>query len=220
MEFNLVEFNGEQDQGVDARELHEQLEVSSKFADWIKNRIDGAQLMEHQDFYSLSKNLENGGRTKDYIISIDAAKHIAMLERNDIGRKVRQYFIEIEKRARAINNTQATDPILASLQSIIQVREQQLIDSKRIDHIEQLIDRDDKCISVIGWINIKKLPKLYKGESAQIGKVLTKFAKADGVEPVKVPDARWGETNAYPKEFMAEYFEFAYKQVIGGRKSK
>ncbi|TLD80153.1 hypothetical protein LS68_008015 [Helicobacter sp. MIT 05-5293] len=39
---------------------------------------------------------------KEYIISLEIAKHIAMLEKNDIGRRVRQYFIDYEQRAQAM----------------------------------------------------------------------------------------------------------------------
>ena len=47
---------------VNARELHAFLEVRSKFADWIKNRISEYDFTVNQDFTTGSKNLENGGR--------------------------------------------------------------------------------------------------------------------------------------------------------------
>lgn len=79
-------------------ELYEVLEVKSKFADWIKNRFNDCEAIENQDFEAFSKFLENGGRRIEYIIKLDIAKEMAMLERNDIGKRVRKYFIEIEKR--------------------------------------------------------------------------------------------------------------------------
>lgn len=87
-------------QVADARELHEFLEVNSKFADWIKNRIQKYDFIEGEDFTTLSKNLENGGREIQYILSLDTAKEIAMVENNERGRQIRKYFIEVEKRAR------------------------------------------------------------------------------------------------------------------------
>ena len=83
---------------VSARELYEFLEVKSKFADWIKNRIEKYGFEENQDFVTLSKNLENGGREIDYILKIDMAKELSMVENNDKGRQARKYFIEIEKK--------------------------------------------------------------------------------------------------------------------------
>ena len=77
-------------QTVNAKELYEFLEVRSKFADWIKNRIADYDFQENQDFITLSKNLENGGRTIEYYITLDMAKELAMVERNDKGREARR----------------------------------------------------------------------------------------------------------------------------------
>lgn len=41
-------------------ELHEVLGVKSKFADWIKNRLNDCEAVEHEDFETFSKILEKG----------------------------------------------------------------------------------------------------------------------------------------------------------------
>lgn len=89
--------NEKGENAVSARGLHEFLGVKSKFADWIKNRISKYEFVENQDFVTLSKNLENGGKETDYIVSLDMAKELAMVENNDKGRQARRYFIECEK---------------------------------------------------------------------------------------------------------------------------
>ncbi len=85
---------------MDARVLHERLKVTSKFADWVKNRIKDSNLIDNVDYLSFSKILENGGRSIEYHLTIDAAKHVAMIERNEIGKEIRTYFIEAEKELR------------------------------------------------------------------------------------------------------------------------
>ncbi|WP_069649667.1 antA/AntB antirepressor family protein [Caloranaerobacter ferrireducens] len=108
---------------VDARELHEFLEVKSKFADWIKNRIDKYGFIENLDYVTVSKILENGGRTKEYILKIDTAKEIAMVENNLKGRLVRRYFIEVEKKFREMQKpTCIEDVLIQSLQEMKQMR--------------------------------------------------------------------------------------------------
>ena len=86
---------------VNARELHAFLEVKSKFADWFKNRVSEFGFVENSDFVSVSKILESGGRSIEYYISIDMAKELSMLERNDKGKQARLYFIECERIAKA-----------------------------------------------------------------------------------------------------------------------
>ncbi|WP_196029325.1 antA/AntB antirepressor family protein [Longicatena caecimuris] len=64
-----------------ARELHEFLEVKSKYADWFKN-MSAYGFEENIDYQAISKNLENGGRKIDHQITLDMAKEIAMIQRS------------------------------------------------------------------------------------------------------------------------------------------
>lgn len=93
-------FNGNLIETVNARQLWEKLEVNSKFADWFKNRINKYQFIENIDFVSVSKILENGGKSIEYFISIDMAKELCMVENNEQGRNIRKYFIECERIAK------------------------------------------------------------------------------------------------------------------------
>lgn len=80
-------------------ELHQVLEVKSKFADWIKNHLNDCEATENEEFQSFSKILEKGGRPQtEYIIKLDTAKEMAMLERNEKGKQVRRYFIQVERK--------------------------------------------------------------------------------------------------------------------------
>ena len=103
--------NGELQQTVNAKELYEFLEVRSKFADWIKNRIADYDFQENQDFITLSKNLENGGRTIEYYITLDMAKELSMVERNDKGREARKYFITCEKLAKQASTASLSEQL-------------------------------------------------------------------------------------------------------------
>lgn len=79
-------------------ELHEVLEVKSRFNDWMRNRLSDCEATENEDYETLTKNLVNGGQAKEYIIKLDTAKEMAMLERNEKGKQVRRYFIQVEKK--------------------------------------------------------------------------------------------------------------------------
>lgn len=94
-------------QTVNARDLHAFLGVGKVFAAWIQERIQKYGFVENQDFAIGFPVLENqsgrGGdrRSKEYHLSLDMAKELAMVERNDKGKQARQYFIDCERRAKA-----------------------------------------------------------------------------------------------------------------------
>ncbi|GAA4666603.1 antA/AntB antirepressor family protein [Bartonella pachyuromydis] len=90
-------------QTVNARDLHAFLEVKARFNDWIVTRIKECNFRENQDFISFTKNLvkPQGGRPSiEYYLTLDMAKHLSMIERNDKGHEAREYFIECERRAK------------------------------------------------------------------------------------------------------------------------
>lgn len=108
-----------------ATDLHAFLDVGTKFADWIRGRIEKYGFVENQDFILVSENTEikngRGGdrRSKEYHLTLDTAKELAMVENNDKGRQVRRYFIGMEKQAiAALMQQQAQQPLLISRQAI------------------------------------------------------------------------------------------------------
>lgn len=80
-----------------ARELHEFLELTERFSAWF----------ERMKQYGFEENVDYLGRKffntlarqelQDYEITLDMAKEIAMIQRNEKGKQARQYFIEVEK---------------------------------------------------------------------------------------------------------------------------
>ena len=88
VQFSNVTLGDEQQLGVNARDVHAALEVKTDFSDWIKRRIKQCKFEENYDFVVFLKKEENlfGGRpTTEYIISLDMAKHLGMMEKNDKG---------------------------------------------------------------------------------------------------------------------------------------
>ncbi|HGW1981939.1 TPA: antA/AntB antirepressor family protein [Escherichia coli] len=87
-----------------ARDLHAFLEVGKRFATWITERLSEYEFVENQDYVIASQIREAKGRgghnRKDYHLTLDTAKELAMVERNEKGRQIRRYFIECEKKLR------------------------------------------------------------------------------------------------------------------------
>lgn len=85
---------------VKARELHTFLENGDKFATWIADRIEQYDFVENQDFIIFSENTEKPQRGRpaiEYHITLEMAKHLSMVERNEKGKQARRYFIDCEK---------------------------------------------------------------------------------------------------------------------------
>ncbi|EOK0451679.1 antA/AntB antirepressor family protein [Escherichia coli] len=90
---------------VNARDLHSFLCVGRMFAHWVKERIAEYGFVESQDYILICQNGQTKGRggnrrSKDYHLTLDTAKELAMVERNEKGRQIRRYFIECEKKFR------------------------------------------------------------------------------------------------------------------------
>lgn len=96
----------ENTQLVDARLLHQKLKSGRQYTDWIKFRIKEYGFKENEDFFASQKNeAKRGGHNRvDYLLTLDMAKELAMLERNETGRQIRRYFIAKEKELRAISH--------------------------------------------------------------------------------------------------------------------
>ena len=94
---------------VDARSLHGFLNVGRDFSTWIKGRILTSQYSEGTDYaISDSPRVVNqkptsgqGGDRKSigYLLSLNTAKEVDMMERNAQGRAVRNYFIDQDTHA-------------------------------------------------------------------------------------------------------------------------
>lgn len=85
---------------VSARKLHDQLNIGTKFTTWFQ-RMTEYGFSENTDYKTCYPNLgseNHGGQNMvDYQISVDMAKEICMIQRSPEGKRIRQYFIDLEK---------------------------------------------------------------------------------------------------------------------------
>lgn len=91
-----IEINENQEPIVNGRELHEALGVQTRYNDWF-NRMCEYGFSEGNDFCSILSKSTGGRPEINHAIKLDMAKEIAMIQRNEKGKEVRQYFIQVEK---------------------------------------------------------------------------------------------------------------------------
>lgn len=172
MDYKLIENellpiyeNDKKQRLVNARELHEKLGNKRQFANWIKQRIEQYTFIEDEDFIRFNKFVKgdkNGFGNKtiiEYYLTLDTAKEIAMIENNEMGRKIRRYFIEVEKRYRTIVEVPqnifdfmrlAINQIEANEKEIQNVKLLTENNTKQIQEIQSKIDvtiKNDYCLA-------------------------------------------------------------------------
>ena len=97
---------------VSGRELHDALEIETRYNDWFARMCEYG-FVEGEDFYSFLSKSTGGRPSTDHALTLDTAKEICMLQRTEIGRTIRRYFIETEKRYRQQTQTPALSPLYA-----------------------------------------------------------------------------------------------------------
>lgn len=95
-----VTLNDNHEPVVSGRQLHEALGVKTRYNDWF-NRMTEYGFIENQDYLAITQKrvTAQGNSTNqvDHVIKLDMAKEIAMIQRTERGKQVRQYFIQVEK---------------------------------------------------------------------------------------------------------------------------
>lgn len=120
-------------------ELHEVLGVKSRYREWIDRRFADIDAVENEDFEAAEISAPSGQTKKDHIIKLDTAKEMAMLERNEKGKQVRRYFIQIEKKYKENSLTDLSP----ELRAVIVV-------DKRITKVEEKVEHLEYDIPLYG----------------------------------------------------------------------
>ena len=94
-EIITVNYDNEQPT-VSARELHDFLEVGADFRHWFPRMCEYG-FEEGKDFRTFLTESSGGRPAQDAEITIDMAKELCMLQRNDKGNQARQYFLQLER---------------------------------------------------------------------------------------------------------------------------
>lgn len=146
---------------VNAREIHEFLGVKTEFRHWIKRAIEKYDFIENIDFISTTVKNDRSEFSglqarKDYIVTLDMAKELAMTENNFKGKEVRKYFIECEKKLREsfqVPKTYAEALYLAAKQAEqLELQNKQLIEQKpKVEAFGDLMDcKNNYTMSQVG----------------------------------------------------------------------
>lgn len=128
---------------VSARDLHIGLKVKTDFTDWCKRMFEYG--FENNVDYSLLKIGEGSAHNKiDFVLTLDTAKEISMLQRTDKGKEVRRYLIEIEKKYNFSVKKYLKDPFIMFRMDLIDANDKIEDLEKRHNTLEDIVTLEMK----------------------------------------------------------------------------
>ena len=161
---------------VSGRQLHEALGVKTPYSMWFDRMVEYG-FTENQDFLlnNFVKQTGRGGHNKvDHIIKLDMAKEIAMIQRTDKGKEVRQYFIQVEKDFNSPEKIMARALLMAD---------------KKVHRLEAQIEADRPKVLFADAVSASK-------SSCLIGE-LAKILKQNGIDIGQNKLFQWLRSNGY-----------------------
>ena len=127
---------------VSGRELHEFLEIRTKYKDWFRRMVEYG-FEEEIDFMKVAQkratnNLKNPVTTViDHAISIDMAKEISMIQRTEKGKAARQYFINCEKKLKKVKKLSPMELMELQFIALKEQKEKILQVENKVDKLEE-----------------------------------------------------------------------------------
>lgn len=221
--------NGE-NQAVSAKELYEFLEVKRDFSSWCKQMFeygfeearDYVPIMAKNEFSpnlgktpefspKKAKNPKGGRPAIDYALALDCAKEISMLQRSEKGKQARQYFIEVEKKARALSEAvkkpeNVFDVMEMSLKRLREQSEQINQIRGEVQDIKIATATRPDYFTVVGYAILTGRHFPYQA-AVRIGKIASAYCRERGYETGKTTDPRFGYVKTYPREALRKAVE-------------
>lgn len=204
----VTENNGRQ--AVSARELHQFLEINTRFDMWAKRMIEYG-FTEGIDFCTILSESTGGRPSIDYALTLDTAKHWSMMQRNEKGMQARNYFIEVEKRA---TKPLSQLDILAQSVQILQAQEKRMQQleinqeeiKEKVAMIEAKTTLRPNYFTIVGYATLHKI-QCGLSLACRLGRKAAAICKNRGIEMEEIPDPRFGKVKTYPETILREVFE-------------
>lgn len=214
---------GESIQTVNARQLHTGLGVKKDFSNWIKAQILRARLVENRDFALVAQKgeqLPSGAKHLiEYHLTIESAKHIAMMSGTEKGFEVREYFLECEHLAKQktqalpVVKSQAMQLIIAQAMAFDRLEQEQQRQATEIAKlgeslavIEARTQPENKHFTVMGFANLVGKSIDIK-EASNLGRKCAKLSRSQGLIIGDIKDPRFGVVHSYHESVLESVFE-------------
>lgn len=172
-----VTLNENHEPVISARQLHTALGVTDRFSRWFERMLaygfeENSDYVGREIFHDLARK-----KVKDYIIKLDMAKEIAMLQRNEKSKEVRKYFIQVEKDFNSPEKIMARALLMADKKiKLLESQNENLLleleeANKNADYLDLILQtKDSLTITQIAQdygISARKMNQILKQERIQ-----------------------------------------------------
>lgn len=169
-----VTLNENHEPVISARQLYTALGVTDRFSRWFERMVaygfeENTDYVGCEIFHDLARK-----KVKDYIIKLDMAKEIAMIQRTDKGKEVRTYFIQVEKDFNSPEKIMARALLMAD---------------KKVHKLKAQIEADRPKVLFADAVSASK-------SSCLIGE-LAKILKQNGIDIGQNKLFQWLRSNGY-----------------------
>lgn len=167
------EINNEKVNSVNARDLWVALESKQDFSTWIKARLEQTYAVENEDYGVFQKAVENlkGGRPLlEYVLSLDLAKNISMLEKKEKGNQIRKYFISCEKQLIQQQSHSLPQTYLEALESLVESEKRNQALQERIEQDRPKVTFANAVSGSDSSISIGQFAKILKQNGIETGR--------------------------------------------------
>ncbi|WP_413520621.1 antA/AntB antirepressor family protein [Psychrobacter glacincola] len=150
MQLPIIQENQDLQQAVDAKELYQSLGLDvTHWSRWhTKNIAENPFATQGVDFVGFAI-MASGNQTQNYLLSIEFAKKLAMQVRTEMGERIRDYFLECERKASqpVVALPDFTNPALAArawadeYQAKQIAQEQLALAAPKVAHYDAVVER-------------------------------------------------------------------------------
>ena len=196
-------------------ELHKVLCVKSRYREWIDRRLVECDAVEGTDYEAAEISAPSGQKRREHIILLDTAKEMAMLERNEKGKKVRRYFIEIEKKYKQQIQPMSQleiarmslDMLIKQEKRLIAIEEKQSSFDEEINQINAKLEKhQENWYTIAGYASLLGIDVSLQ-EAGKLGRKASKLARENDIKLDTTPDPRYGTVKVYPRWILESVFE-------------
>ena len=192
------------------RNLHTALKIKTAYKDWFPRMCEYG-FEEEKDFCSFLSESTGGRPSTDHRLTLDMAKEICMIQRSEIGKRCREYFIEVEKKFRMRNLSPAQ--MLLEQAKLLVEHEQKLAELS-----ESMSDVDDRVktleaksqtqhsFSIMGYASFLGL-RLSLSEARQLGKAASRLSRELCYKIDSIAEPRFGRVNVYHEDILVKVFK-------------